>query len=146
MNRQIGLIASLVVLTALVGAVGGWVGARYGLESGRPQPSLDTVLHRDLHLTRDQSRRIGHLEAAFAARRVALEAEMQAANADLAQAIATQHVYGPDAERAIGRFHAAMGALQRETVIHVLAMRDVLDADQAALFDKTVTQSLAPGA
>ncbi len=146
MNRQIGLIASLVVLTALVGTIGGWVGARYGLESARPEPSLDAVLHRDLHLTRDQSRRIGHLEATFATRRVALEAEMRAANADLARAISTEHVYGPNAERAIGRFHAAMGALQRETVIHVLAMRAVLDPDQAAQFDKTVTQSLAPGA
>ena len=146
MNRQIGLIASLVVLTALVAAVGGWVGARYGLASARPEPSLDAVLHRDLHLTRDQSRRIGHLEANFATRRVALEAEMRAANADLARAVSRQHVYGPDAERAIGRFHAAMGALQQETVIHVLAMRAVLDPDQAAQFDKTVTQSLAPGA
>ncbi len=145
MNRQIGLIASLVVLTALVGTVGGWVGARYGLESAQPEPSLDAVLHRDLHLTRDQSRRIGHLEAAFTVRRVALEAEMRAANADLAQAIASQHGYGPDAERAIGRFHAAMSALQRDTVIHVLAMRGVLDTDQAAQFDKTVTQTLAPG-
>ncbi len=140
------MIASLVILTALVGTIGGWVGARYGLENARPGPSLDAVLHRDLHLTGDQSRRIGHLEAAFTVRRVALEAEMRAANADLARAISTRHVYGPDAERAIGRFHAAMSALQRETVIHVLAMRGVLDPVQAARFDKTVTQSLAPGA
>ncbi len=146
MTRQIGLIASLVILTALVGTIGGWIGARYGLESARPEPSLDAVLHRDLYLTPDQSRRIGHLEAAFTIRRVALEAEMRAANTDLARAISTRHGYGPDAERAIGRFHAAMSALQKETVIHVLAMRGVLGPDQAAQFDKTVTQSLAPGA
>ena len=133
------------MITVLLGTFGGWIGARYGLQGAKPAPSLDTDLHDQLHLSRDQSRQINHLESTFATRRVALEAEMRAANADLARAISNEHVYGPNAERAIGRFHTAMSALQKETVIHVLAMRRLLDPGQTAQFDRTVTQSLAPG-
>jgi hypothetical protein len=36
----------------------------------------------------------------------------------------------------------AMGALQKETIVHVLAMRSVLNAQQATEFDDTVVRSL----
>ena len=146
MNRQVGLIAALVILTAIAGMVGGWFGVRYGLTQARPAPALDEMLHRNLHLSSFQDRQIGKLEADFAHRRQALDGEMRAANRDLARAIATEHAYGPDAERAIGRFHAAMGELQKETVVHIMAMRQMLTADQAAQFDKSVTESLDPDA
>ena len=146
MNRQVGLIGALVILTLIAGLVGGWFGARYGLAQARPAPALDEMLHRNLHLSAYQDRQIGKLEADFDRRRQQLDGEMRAANRDLARAIATEHAYGPDAERAIGRFHAAMGELQKETVVHIMAMRQVLTADQAAQFDKSVTESLAPDA
>ena len=146
MNRQVGLIAALVILTLIAGMVGGWFGVRYGLTQARPAPALDEMLHQNVHLSASQDRQIGRLEADFARRRQGLEGEMRAANRDLARAIATEHAYGPDAERAIGRFHAAMGELQKDTVIHIMAMRQVLTADQAARFDKSVTKSLAPDA
>lgn len=146
MNRQAGLIAALVVLTVVAGMVGGWLGVRYGLAHSQEAPGLDEMLHNSLHLDAFQNRRIGKLENDFAARRQALDGEMRAANRDLARAIATEHAYGPDAERAIGRFHAAMGELQKETVVHIVAMRQVLTAEQAARFDKSVTKSLASDA
>ena len=40
------------------------------------------------------------------------------------------------------RFHRAMGGLQKETMVHVLAMRAVLTPQQAAQFDDTVVRSL----
>nr|MBA3811299.1 periplasmic heavy metal sensor [Caulobacteraceae bacterium] len=131
MRRHAALIVALILATALAGLAGGWLGVRHGLAQASHAPGLDEVLHRTLHLDAAQARRIAALEAGFAVRRRALETEMRAANADLARAIVTEHAYGPSAERAIGRFHAAMGELQRETVIHVMTVRRVLTAGQA---------------
>lgn len=140
-----GLILAAILLTGLGGAVGGWAGVQYGLREARGEASLDEVLHHRLKLTSDQDARIEALEAGFHARRHALEAEMEAANRDLAAALARDHSYGPDARQAIARFHAAMGALQEATVQHILAMRAVLTPEQAKTFDATIDETLAPG-
>ena len=68
---------------------------------------------------------------------------MEAANRDLAAALRERHAYGPEARKAIDRFHAAMGQLQEATIEHVLAMRAVLTPEQAARFDKTISEALA---
>jgi Spy/CpxP family protein refolding chaperone len=134
----------MVLLTAALAAIAGWAGVRYGLSQSRPRPGLDQIMHHQLGLTADQNRRIETLEAGYAARRAALESEMRVADRDLAAAITTEHAYGPRAQQAMKRFHAAMGALQEETIKHVLAMRTVLTPEQAKRFDKTVSKALAP--
>ena len=139
-----GLILAAILLTGLGGVIGGWVGVQYGLREAHANQGLDDVLHHELRLNDPQNRRIEALETDFAGRRHSLEAEMEAANRDLARALATQHAYGPDAEQAISRFHVAMGALQEATIKHVLAMRAVLTPAQAERFDETLTQTLAP--
>jgi Spy/CpxP family protein refolding chaperone len=139
-----GLILAAILLTGLGGALGGWAGVQYGLSQARDEASLDEVLHHQLKLTPAQNARIEALETAFHARRRALEAEMEAANRDLAAALARQHSYGPQARQAIGRSHAAMGALQEATVQHILAMRGVLTPEQAKTFDATISETLAP--
>ena len=49
-------------------------------------------------------------------------------------------------QAAVDRFHPAMGELQKQTILHVLAMRAVLTPEQALLFDQTVQRSLTvPG-
>jgi len=131
-----------VVLTLLVATLGGWLGVRYGLRQASATPGLDQVLHHDISLSPEQEQRIASLEAGFAARRKVLEGEMHAANADLAAAIVSEHRYGPAAEQAIDRFHTSMKTLQQETIMHVLAMRAVLTADQAQKFDQTVSKVL----
>ena len=67
---------------------------------------------------------------------------MRAANAQLAQAFQQTHAYTPQVQAAIDRFHRAMGELQKETIVHTLAMRAVLTPDQTARFDETVVRSL----
>jgi hypothetical protein len=67
---------------------------------------------------------------------------MRAANADLAQAFQEQHAYTPQMQAAIDRFHRAMSALQKETMLHVLAMRAILTPRQTAQFDGSVVKSL----
>jgi len=137
------IVIGVVAMTMLAAAVGGWIGVRYGMrEAQRNHSSLDEVLHRRLDLTSGQQQRIARLEAAFAVRQQTLETEMRAADRDLAQAIVTDRRYGPRAQQAINRFHAAMKTLQQETIIHILAMRAVLTPHQAVRFDQTVTQVL----
>jgi Spy/CpxP family protein refolding chaperone len=130
-----------VVLALLAGVAGGWLGATRVLPP-RPAASLHEVVHHELNLTAAQERQIGSLEQDFAVRRRVREAELRAANAQLAAAIQARHEYGPGVEAAVERFHAAMGALQLETVQHVLAMRKVLTPEQAAKFDRRVSEAL----
>ncbi len=131
-----------VALSVVAAAVGAWGGARYVVgHMHRPEP-LHQVVHEKLHLSADQTRRIEGLERDYETRRTALEAEMRAANADLAQAMAQEHAYTPRVQAAIDRFHMAMGELQKQSILHVLAMRGVLTPDQAAAFDQTVVKAL----
>lgn len=139
------LVVAALVLTIAGGALGGWIGVRYGLHEAHADASLDEVLHHRLKLSDDQNARIEALERAFDQRRGALESEMQAANRQLAGVLEREHTYGPDAEQTVARFHAAMSQLQELTIQHILTMRAVLTPAQAAQFDRTISDTLAPG-
>lgn len=135
-------IALTVMLSVIAAAVGVWGGAKY-VQSRIPRPpSLHETLHGRLHLSSSQQGRIAVLERDHATRRRALMAEMRAANAELAEAYQESHAYTPKVQAAIDRFHRAMDGLQKETMIHVIAMRSVLTPEQATVFDDTVVQSL----
>jgi Spy/CpxP family protein refolding chaperone len=136
------LVAGVIALTLLAAVAGGWVGVRYGLEHPRRVQGLDEFLHHRLNLSPDQDRQISTLESEFAQHRKSLESEMRAANHELADALSSEHAYGPRAKGAIERFHTAAAALQEETIAHILAMRAVLTPDQAQRFDATVTEAL----
>lgn len=144
MNTATRLAAAVAFLTISAAGLGFWAGSTRPLEPHMHSGGLDEVLHRKLGLTPEQDKRIGALEAQFALDRQALETQMRAANRDLAQALAKEHVFGDQAKQAIGRFHMAMASLQEQTIIHVLAMRAVLTPDQAERFDKTVLEALTP--
>lgn len=135
-------IALTLVLSLVLGGLGAWGGAEYVLHRMRPPTPLHELLHEQLGLTADQQHRIEGLERSHAQRRAALEAEMHAANVDLAKAIGDRHAYTPEVQAAVDRFHRAMEELQKETILHVLAMRAVLTPGQAAKFDATVARSL----
>lgn len=131
-----------VVLSVMAAAAGAWGGARYVVGHMRHPEPLHQLVHEELRLSPDQTQRIEGLERDYDARRSALEAEMRAANADLAQAMGQEHAYTPRVRAAIDRFHMAMGELQKQSILHVLAMRRVLTPTQAAVFDRTVVKAL----
>ena len=135
---------AMLLLTGIAAGLAGWGGVQYGLSRQASDMDLDRVLHHDLDLSADQERTIGRLEENFAVERKTLQAEMRAANRDLARAITEKHTYGPEAQHAIDRFHAAMASLQEKTVRHILSMRAVLTPAQAARFDATINKSLGP--
>lgn len=135
-------MALTLILSVLVAILGVWAGAQYVMHRMQRPTPLHELVHEKLGLTADQERRIAGMERDHEARRQALEAEMRAANAQLAQAFQQSHAYTPQVQEAIDRFHRAMGELQKETIVHTLAMRAVLTPDQAARFDETVVRSL----
>ena len=139
LSRSVLLV---MLLTAAVGALGGWLGVRYGIASSHQHSGLDDLVHRKLTLSDVQQQAIKEIEAHFAERRKMLEAEMRAANRDLATAIQGERDYGPRSKAAITRFHAAERDLQQETVMHILAMRRTLTPDQARQFDEEVSRAL----
>lgn len=133
-----------ILVTIVVAFVAGLAGMGLGRLVFAPArtPSLHEVLHQELDLSTAQEQEIEALERDFATRRRALETEMRAANAELAAAMREEHTYGPRVTAAIGRFHAAMGQLQSETMGHVFAMREVLTPEQCVEFDAIVASAL----
>jgi hypothetical protein len=141
MKTENRIFAAMLVATVVAAGLAGWLGVEYGVHHKHTM-DLDRVLHSELALSPDQDRQLDTLEADFATKRHIYEAEMGAANGDLAAAMTRDHAYGSSEQHAIERFHKAMIALQEETVRHVLAMRGVLTPDQARTFDAIISKNL----
>ncbi len=139
---QLRTFILMLLITAFAGGLAGWAGIEYGIRHASTQGDLDTVLHRDLHLTEAQEERVAALESSFAKDREVYQTEMRVANKELANALTKGDGNGPDMEHAVQRFHTAMSGLQVRTVRHVLSMRSVLTPSQKEIFDRTVSKTL----
>lgn len=137
------MLAVVAFLAAMAGVLIG-----RGISDRVPEQSsaLHELLHEELELDDRQLEQIEDLEARFAARRTALEAEIRAENARLAAAIQAERGYGPQVTAEIERSHRLMGELQKETLEHIFAMRTVLRPEQAERFDRAVVRALTADA
>lgn len=142
MTLPLRTFAGMIVVTILAAAFAGWLGVQYGLRQVQPRDDLDVLLHEKLSLTDDQQIKIAAIEGRFEVERDRLQAQMRAANRDLAVSISRRHVYDAQTQQIVIRFHNAMTTLQEDTIRHVLAMRAVLTPDQARQFDQIVEKSL----
>ena len=142
-SRRIWTLAAVAFLAALAGVLIG-----RSISDHRPQQAsaLHELLHEELGLDERQLAQIEGLERQFAIRRRELELELRADNARLAAAIEAEHGYGPRVTAEIDRSHRAKGELQKETLEHIFAMREVLRPDQARKFDRAVVQALTADA
>ena len=134
-------IVGTPIHAALASGAPTWASATWVMRERQP-PSLHSVVHKQLDLSAEQDRRLDVIEARFAARRPALEAEVRAANRELAAAIAASDGDTPQVQAAVDHFHAAMGDLQKATITHVFEMRSVLTPAQAEVFDAAVVDGL----
>jgi hypothetical protein len=141
--RRMAIIGFIAFVAALAGV---YVGRLLVDPPRQNETELHAMLHRELTLSAGQEARLAAIEAQYAGRREALEIEMRAANVRLARAIEAEHGYGPRVTGAIDETHRVMGELQKETLRHLFAMRSVLDAKQAAMFDKVVVKALTADA
>jgi nickel and cobalt resistance protein CnrR len=137
-SRNLLITLGMAVVALMVGA---WVGSALLVREPRTH-SLHEFVHEELDLSDTQETRLEGLEQNFAVRRKAREAELRAANAALAEAIQARHAYSPEVQAAVDRFHHTMGELQKETIVHVLEMRQVLTPAQAARYDQRIAQAL----
>ena len=136
---RIGLIA----LIAFIAAVAGVYAARTFSEQPRKSESeLHAFLHNELKLDAAQEAKIEAIEARFAVRKKALELDMRAANARLAEAIEAEHGYGPKVTAAVDHVHHVMGEMQKSTLEHLFEMRAVMNPDQARRFDESVVNAV----
>lgn len=132
----VAAVAALAAVTAM------WLGRSLPVANHGGEGRLHEIMHEQLELDAGQEKQIEMLEARFAQQRKALDAEMRKANVELARAVADEHAYGTAVEHAVDRSHMAMGELQKVTLRHVFAMREVLRPDQAQVFDKAVQEAL----
>jgi Spy/CpxP family protein refolding chaperone len=139
-----GLRNLLITIGLAVLAAGGGASlcAYYVISHQTGGPSLHDMVHRDLDLTPEQTRKLDAIEEKYAAERKLLEADVRAANRELAEAIREGHKDSPKVEAAIDHLHMAMGALQKATIAHVFDMRAVLTPQQAKAFDAEVIAAL----
>ncbi|WP_282949196.1 MULTISPECIES: periplasmic heavy metal sensor [unclassified Sphingopyxis] len=142
-SRRLLLVGLIAFAAAIVGVFVG----RLATDAPKAnETELHTLLHDQLDLTPAQDAKIDRIEADFAGRRRALELEMRASNVRLAEAIKAEQGYGPRVTEAIDHTHDVMGTLQKETLVHLFAMRAVLDRDQAEMFDESVVKALTADA
>jgi Spy/CpxP family protein refolding chaperone len=107
--------------------------------------SVYQMVHQDMTLTADQKRKIDDIEARYAHRRNELRAKIGSANAELGEALANEMALGTAASRALEHLQQDMGDLQRETILYVLEVRNVLTPQQQQVLDQKVFESLTAG-
>lgn len=135
-----------VLACFMAAIVGVFVGRALLPSRVQPGAELHDLLHHKLTLDQGQQSHLDELEQRFAVQRRALELELRADNARLAVAIEAEHGNGPRVTAAVDRSHAAMGELQKATLAHMFAMRQLLRPDQAARFDRAVVKALTDDA
>lgn len=135
-----GLIVTLM-LAMIAACLGSWIGMACWSRPKDGDP-LHEFVHHELKLSEAQDRQLDAIEARFALRRAAREADIRSANASLAGAMQGHHAYSPEVAAAAERSKQAMGELQTETIRHVLDMRSLLSPDQAAKFDARIAKAL----
>ncbi len=100
------LIAAIAFTAAVAGV---WAGREVFPSSTSPGVELHSLLHDGLELDEAQRTKLETLESRFAVRRRALELELRADNARLADAIEVEHGNGPQVAAAVDRSHGSMG-------------------------------------
>lgn len=138
-NRRT-LIVALIAFLAAIAGVG--IGRLLIPTRAAHGSELHELLHHGMNLDARQQAKLEALEQRFAVRRTALELELRSDNARLADAIEVEHGNGPRVAAAVDASHQAMGELQKETLAHIFAMRQILRPDQTAIFDRAVVKAL----
>ena len=144
-----------LLITVLLAGLAAFTGARLGSghllrpEAPRARRLLrDTVyqmVHQDLKLTPEQSRRIDQIEERYAHQRNTLRAQIGSANGELGEALANEMALGTAAQRALDHLQSGMGELQKQTILYVLEVRAVLTPQQQQVLDQKVFESLTLG-
>lgn len=94
--------------------------------------------HEMLGLTSDQLEKLVPIEKEFAKKKAYYKNQIRSANMELGDIMQKEKSFTPEVQAAVEKAHAAMGELQNITLIHFFDMRDLLNEDQAQIFDNYV--------
>ncbi len=145
MVRSNGRLIASTLVGALIG-IGVAAGTAFWEHASRHQDSdLHEMLHRVVPLDREERATLDAKERAFAARRVQIEEQLRRANAQLAQAIASDPRWSSQVEAASRQVEKAAGDLQRATLEHVFEMRAGLAPGHRAAYDRVLIGALRRG-
>ena len=139
-----------ILITVALAFIAAFVGARLDAQAP-PKPtralrdSVYETVHHQLKLTPVQQAAIARIDERYEHGRNARRADIGAADAELAQALANEMALGTAAQRALGHIQASLGEMQRDSVVYVLDVRAVLTPEQQAVLDRQVFQTLALG-
>ena len=141
-----------LLITVLMAGIAGFVGVWVGIDHLQPalnntpaplRQTIDELMQRGLvGLTPAQKRQISAIEAGYAHTRTQLRARIAAANVELGNALADEMGFGPQAQKSIEDLEANVGALQKATVLYILALRAALTPTQKEVFDERVVAAL----
>lgn len=131
---------SLIVAALAFGAC--WMVGNSFMGHREPTHDPHQWLHEQLNLTTEQDTKLEPIEAKFAKRKEALEAEIHQANRELATAINEDGNYSPRVKQSVDKTHAAMGELQKVTLEHLFEMHSVLTPEQRKKLNSLTTDAL----
>lgn len=143
-----------LLVTAIVAASAGFVGARIGAQGlgggdadQTPflRESIATLTREGLNLTAEQRRELEAIEARHTQRRNSLRVQISRANLELAGAMSEEMAFGPQAQTAIDHLQSSVGELQSATVLYLIEVRDLLTPEQRAIYDRKVVEALTNG-
>ncbi len=128
-----GVLATVLGLAS--GFAGVWLGVNVLGDHDAASSSLHAIIHDELALDASQEAAIEALERSFALEKAGFEDRMLEARQAIGRALISDGQMSAGVVEAAERFHDVMGELQLATLNHIMAMRDVMTADQRAEFD-----------
>jgi hypothetical protein len=144
-----------LLITVVLAGLAAFAGTRLGSMHSQPaeaprshlllRDSVYQMVHQDMKLSADQTKKIDQIEERYVHRRNALRAQIGSANAELGEALANEMALGTAASRALDHLQGSMGDLQRETILYVLEVRATLTPQQQQVLDQKVFESLTLG-
>lgn len=131
-------VAWAVLLVAVSGAAGAWVGGRLFSPIQKTHQVFHEELFREIKLTPAQRVQMEELEKRHATEKEAAEKCVRDANLTLVNELKQDEVYTPETDAAIDHVHETLLELQKITIRHLFEMRSILNSDQRKIFDRHV--------
>lgn len=141
-----GLLAvAAVVFVACLGGCYLGIGlsrGNFGSEANHSGGVTHEQFHKALGLSAKQEKALLPLEAKSIEREMKLRADLNTANAKLAEVLIAERSYSPKVEKSVEKIHKAMAELQKATLEHLFEMKKILTVEQYDQLLKLAGESL----
>lgn len=98
--------------------------------------------HKMLNLTPDQLNKLIPIEKKFSEQKALYENQIRRSSMELGDIMRKEKAYTSEVQAGVDKVHAAMGQLQKVTLVHLFDMRNLLDENQARILDEYVADAM----